>query len=187
MNTDIKNSEDYLKSVLKKKTGFNAPENYFTGIENRFSIFLSEEKIPKKIAFKTPDTYFNNLEDVILAKTASTKKKFFILPYKNRKSLKQRILAFIPLATAASIVLFIGLNSFVFNTKKNISFDDLADNEIENWIYNNINLISDNDLALAYSSIYFDGSDMIPNSITDDEIENYLNTEDNVSLILEND
>jgi hypothetical protein len=185
MNTTIKNSEDYLKSVLKKETGFNTPVNYFTGVENGFSIFLSEEKIPKKSAFKTPDTYFNSLEDVILAKTASTKKKLFILP--NKKTYKQRILKFIPIAAAASLAIFIGLHSFVFNTKKNISFDDLADKEIENWIDNNINLINDDYLALTYSSIYFDGSDMIPNSITDNEIENYLNNEDNLSLILEND
>ena len=33
----------------------------------------------------------------------------------------------------------------------------------------------------------FDESDIIPSSITHDDIENYLSNEENISLILEND
>ncbi|QNM86671.1 hypothetical protein H9W90_06005 [Polaribacter pectinis] len=181
METNSTNSENYLKSVLKNKTGFTTPENYFSDAENRFSSFLSEEKLPDNGAFITPDSYFDNLEDLILSKTTSTEKEVKVI------SLKQKVLKFIPIAAAACIALFIGLNSFIFSNSENISFDDLADIEIENWIENNTSLISNDDLAFAYTNIDFDESDMVPNSITKDEIENYLSNEDNISLILEND
>ena len=91
------------------------------------------------------------------------------------------------MATAASIVLFIGLNSFVFNKAEENLFDKLEDIEVENWISNNINLINDNDFALTYNDIEFDALEIIPNSISNDDLENYLNNEENLSLILEND
>lgn len=179
MNKNNKNNEDFLKSVLKQETGFTTPENYFSEIEDRFSTFITEEKLPNNSAFKTPEGYFNNLEDVILSKVITPKKEVKVI------SLKQRIFKSIPYA-AASVILFIGLNSYVFNSEKNISFDDLADTEIENWISNNTNLISDTDLTLAYTDINFDEDDLISSSISTDEIENYLSNEDVISLILEN-
>lgn len=181
MKTNSTNNEDFLKSVLKKKTGFKTPDNYFSDAENRFTSFLSEEKIPKKTGFKTPDNYFDNLENSILNKITIPKKEVKII------SLKQRVFKIIPIAAAACVALFLSLNSFNFNTSKNISFDDLAENEVENWISNNLNLLSEEDFAYAYTNIDFDESDIIPSSITHDDIENYLSNEENISLILEND
>lgn len=181
METNLKNSENYLNSVSKKEPGFSTPENYFSDAEDRFSSFLSEEKIPKKTAFKTPDAYFENLENIILNKALTSEKEVKVI------SLKQRLLEFIPIAAAACIVLFLGLNAYTFNESENISFENLADNEIENWMTNNISLLSENDLAMTYTELDFDESDMILNSISNDELENYLSNQDNISLILEND
>ncbi|MEE9406581.1 MAG: hypothetical protein V3V28_00765 [Polaribacter sp.] len=180
METNIKNSENYLNSVSKKKSGFNAPENYFSDVEDRFSSFLYEDKIPKNITFKTPDAYFDNLENTVLNKALTTEKEVKVI------SLKQRILKLTPLAAAACIVFFLGLNSYVFNDTEDITFESLADNEIENWMNNNISLISENDLAITYSELEFDESDMTPNSISSDELEDYLSNDGNISLILEN-
>ena len=80
-----------------------------------------------------------------------------------------------------------GLNSYVFNDSEDISFENLADTEIENWLNNNISLIDENDLAMTYSELEFDASDMIPNSISSEELEDYLSHNENISLILEND
>ena len=96
------------------------------------------------------------------------------------------MIRFIPMAAAASLLLFIGVNSFFFNKSEENPFDKLSDSEVENWIANNINLINDSDFAITYSDIEFDEDLAIPNSISNDELENYLNDPENISLILEN-
>jgi hypothetical protein len=181
MKTNKENSAAYLKSVLKKGTGFKTPENYFSGVENRFSSFLSEEKIPKKAGFNAPDRYFDNLENLILSKVSSTKKDTKII------SFKDRVLKIVPFVAAASILLFIGLNSFVFEDSKNISLDDISENEVENWISYNINSLSEDDVMYAYTDINFSETDVFSSSINYGEIENYVIEEDNLYLILEND
>lgn len=180
MNTENKNKEDFLNLISKKKSGFTTPKKYFSEAENRFTTFLSEEKLPKKRGFKTPNLYFNSLEDVLLNKVTTTKKEVKII------GLKQQVFKYIPFAVAASIILFIGLNSFGFNVKKSISFDDIADTELENWVFNNTSLISQNDLTMAYTDISLYENEIISSSISIDEIENYLSEEDDISLILEN-
>ena len=181
MENELQDSLDYINKKTGKESGFSVPSNYFETLEDSFSIQLKEENFPKRKGFETPDSYFDNIEDIILAKVSSTKKEVKVI------SLKERVFKMIPMAAAASIILFIGLNSFIFNKTEENPFDKLADSDVENWISNNINLINDNDFALTYTDIDFDESEMIPNSISNDELENYLSNQDNISLILEND
>lgn len=181
MENEIQNSINYINKKTNGKSGFSVPSNYFKNVEDSFSIQLKEKNFIKTKGFETPDFYFDNLEDVILTKVLSTKKEVKVI------SLKERVFKIIPLVAAASIVLFIGLNSFIFNKTKENSFDNLADSDVENWITNHINLIEDTDIALTYTDIDFDESEFIPNSISNDELENYLSNQEDISLILEND
>ena len=181
MENKIKNSEMYLNSVLGKENGFSVPKNYFNGIEEQFSSFLFVDKVSKKPPLSIPSSYFDTLEDTIIAKVSSEEKTVKVV------SFKERVLKIIPFVAAASIVLFIGINSFNFNKNKENIFEKIADSDIENWISNNINLISDDDIDLAYNSVEFDYTETIPNSISNEELENYLSNQNDLSLILEND
>lgn len=175
------NDFEFINKQVEGKNGFTVPTNYFDTVEDSFSTKLKEQIFVKTKGFEIPDSYFDKLEDTILSKVSSTEKEVKVI------TLKQRVFKLIPMVAAASVVLFIGLNSFMFNKTAEDLFDNLADSDVENWISNNINLISDNDLALTYNDIEFDDSETIPNSISTDELENYLSNQNNLSLILEND
>ncbi len=181
MKNELQNSIDFINKKTNDKSGFSVPSNYFETIEDSFTLKLKEENIVKENGFKTPDSYFDELENKILEQVTSTKKETKVI------SLKQRMLKLIPMAAAASVILFIGLNSFIFDKTDTLNFENLAENELENWIIDNINLINDNDFEIAYNDIDFDESEFVPNSISSDELENYLSNQDNISIILEND
>lgn len=179
MENKIKHSVDYIANKAGKQTSFTTPNNYFDNLEEAIAVKLSEENLPKNNGFTVPNNYFDNIESNILEKISTKETKVI--------SLKGRISKIIPYVAAASIALFIGINSYIFSSSETSIFDELADSEIENWISNHISSINETDFAIAYSDIEFDESEIIPNSISNDELENYLNDENNISLILEND
>jgi hypothetical protein len=183
MNATNKNSEDYLKSVLKKETGFSAPENYFSEFENNFSTFLSEEKLSKKLPFKTPNAYFKNLEAVILSKNTTRENKLISISNTNKKWYKQRVFNFVWYAAAASIVLFISINSFIFNTDKALTFDTLSDNDIEYWLEENS--LNTNDIAAILEDATLEESEFYFADIKDENIEEYIISINNISLLNE--
>ncbi|MEO9571622.1 MAG: hypothetical protein ABJH82_08295 [Polaribacter sp.] len=177
MEQKIKNSEAYLNSVLGKESGFSIPENYFNSIEKNIELKLSEDKLTKETGFNIPDSYFSNLEDSILAKVSLTEKETKVI------SFKERVLKLIPIAAAASVVLFIGLNSFIFNNTEELTLDSLSDNDIEYWLdsktLNTIDIaIVLNDDLLAENDFYF-------TTIEDENIEDYMNSIDNTSILNE--
>ena len=181
MEKKLQNSIDYLNKMSDKKSGFSIPMNYFDTLEDNFEIKLLEDNFIKDNGFKLPENYLNSIENNVIAKVFKEKKSTKVI------TLKEKLLNFIPLAAAASVILFITINSFVFENSNTDPFNNLADIEVENWISENIYSITDNDLTIAYTDVEFDETEFVPNSITDDEIENYLNNQNDISLILEND
>ncbi|QTE22901.1 hypothetical protein [Polaribacter cellanae] len=180
MEKDIKNSEDFLKSITGKNTGFSAPSNYFDTVEDRFSSFIFEESLPKKNIFKVPDNYFNTLEDTILNTVAPKNKKTKVI------SLKSRILKLIPVAAAASILLFIGLNYFnTLNNTTEVNFDSVAETDIENWVVDNFNELSNEDFANVLNSNIINENDFAFTNIKDDAIEDYIISTENASILNE--
>ena len=180
MKDELQHSEEYLNKISGGSPGFSVPSNYFETVEASIRNLQKENKFVKAKGFEVPDSYFNKLEDNILAKVSPVKREAPVI------SLKKRIYKLIPIAAAASIILFIGLNSFIFNKSDEDPFNKLTDSEIENWIANNINLIHDSDFASTYTDIDFDEDLVVPNSISTDELENYLNDKEDIPLILEN-
>ncbi|MCG1036315.1 hypothetical protein [Polaribacter sargassicola] len=176
MENKIKNSEEYLNSKLGKKNSFSIPKNYFDTIDDVIDLKITEEKLPKENSFKVPDNYFKNLEDNILSKVTEKKEPKVI-------TLKTRLFKVIPFAAAASVILFIGLNSFIFNKTDDFTLDSLSEQEIENWLeYNPMN---SNDIALVLQEDILSEDDFSFSSIKDETIEDYINSIDNYSLFEE--
>jgi hypothetical protein len=167
MKNEIKHSTEYINKKTGNKTGFSTPSDYFSNLEDTIAMKLSEEKFDKKSSFKVPDTYFNNIEDRILAEVTSIEKETKVI------SFKERMLKMIPIVAAASVVLFIGLNSFVFNTTEELTLDSLSGDEIEFWF--DSKTISTNEIALVLEDDIIIDHDFSFSNIEDETIEDYIN------------
>ena len=177
MEEKTKNSEAYLNSILGKENGFSTPKNYFNSIEENIELKLSEDNLKKENGFKIPDSYFTDLEDTILAKVTSTEKETKVI------SFKERILKMIPIAAAASIILFIGLNSFIFNKTEELTLDSLSDNDMEYWL--DSNALTTNDIVMVLNDDLLAENDFSFATIEDENIEDYINSIDNTSILNE--
>ena len=177
MEDKIKNSEEYLNSILGKESGFSLPKNYFSTTEDAIEAKLVEEKFTKEKGFTIPDSYFRELENDILAKVSPTKKETKVI------SFKERILKFIPIAAAASVILFIGLNSFVFNKTEELTLDSLSDVDFEYWL--DSNTLNTNDVTVILQEDLLDDDDFYFATLEDENIEDYINSIDNTSLFEE--
>jgi len=167
MDKEIKNSVDYISKKAGNKTSFSTPSNYFNNLEETIAARLSEENFTKENSFEVPDTYFNNLEDRILAKVSSAEKETTII------SFKYRILKMIPIVAAASIALFIGLNSFLFNTTEELTLDAVSDDDIEFWF--DTSTLTTNEITLALEDAILDENDFSFSTIENETIEDYIN------------
>ena len=144
------------------KTGFTVPENYFKGIEDDFSLNLIEEELPKNNVFEIPTTYFQEFDHHIIEKIKPNKGK--ILNFKKIK--------LIPVAATIALIIFFGTN-FLLNNNSELSSD-----EIVNWVDMNINTISSDDIAIAFTDINFDDIDPYVTIKSEDIIESLINSDD---------
>ena len=173
MERDLENSIQFIKSKVDKTSGFEAPTNHLDSLEDKLFTKLLEEKLPAKTGFSIPESYFENVEDSILSQVKPVK----VI------SLKQRALRIIPFAAAASILLFIGLNAFIFNSNTEVDLNEINDSDIEYWMNNND--ISYNDVALVLEDDITLDNDFSMTTIKDESIEDYMNSIDESSFIYE--
>ncbi len=179
MNKELKNSVDFINQQVGKKTGFDIPENYFKGIEEKVTTNIFLEDLPKENTFKTPSNYFDTFEDDLFSKLNLNDKK-----EKEVKviSIKKKVLQFIPLAAAASVLLFIGLNYFN-TTSSSVTFDDITIADVESWYENGYGDTDSDELAIAFNETNIEDDTF--SSITDENLEEYLNDIDNSDFINE--
>ena len=144
------------------KTGFTVPENYFKGIEDDFSLNLIEEELPKNNVFEIPTTYFEEFDHHIIEKIKPKKGK--ILNFKKIK--------LIPVAATIALIIFFGTN-FLLNNNSELSSD-----EIVNWVDMNINTISSDDIAIAFTDLNFDDINPYVTIKSEDIIESLINSDD---------
>jgi len=144
------------------KTGFTVPENYFKGIEDDFSLNLIEKKLPKNNVFEIPTTYFQEFDHHIIEKIKPKKGK--ILNFNKIK--------LIPVAATIALIIFFGTN-FLLNNNSELSSD-----EIVNWVDMNINTISSDDIAIAFTDINFDDINPYVTIKSEDIIESLINSDD---------
>jgi len=112
-----------------KNNAFKTPENYFEGFNDRLFDRLGEDKIelPKNDGFKVPQGYFDTLNKDLtnrLQQTAVTK-VLKLHPYRTYYY-----------AAAALAVLFVLVLGFQQFQDKELSFDSLANSDIENYLDN---------------------------------------------------
>jgi hypothetical protein len=175
MNRENLHNEDFLKSITQNDHGFSTPKNYLDSIEESIMCGIIEDSFPKDSSYKVPNDYFNTVEDKIYAKLNAPTKEVKVI------SLRQRLLQAIPMAAAASVLLFIGLN--YFSTSENYTFDSISTDELEVWLDENYSLST----PLEFVDADFTDSNIIENenSLEDEDILDYFNTIDNTSLLTE--
>ncbi len=177
MDKELKNNVDFIDQLVDKKTGFNIPENYFNGIEEKVSSSLFLDSLSKENSFKTPSDYFETIEDNIFSNLNLNEEKKDVKVI----SIRKRVLKLIPLTAAASLLLFITLN--YFNTNTSITFDEITSTDIEYWYENGYGDNDNDELAIVFNSSSLEDDSL--SSINDDNLEEYLNDIDNTDFINE--
>ena len=175
MSTNKKHNLTNFSLEEIKSNGFKKPEDFFDSFEDSVFAKISEENLPKETGFKIADDYFDTLENKVLDKLPTATKVV---------NLRSYVRKFVPMAAAASIVLFIGLNYFN-NFQKQITFDDLTVADIESWYEDNEGSLSESELAEV---ITFDEAEDVLlsyNDISETDIDAYINTIDTNTLINE--
>ena len=179
MEQEINKSEAFLKSVLQNSTGFSVPKDYFDTAEDRFSSFLIEKELPEETGFFVPENYFQTVEKSILKKTGFKKEVKVI-------SLKSKFLKYIPVAAVASIALFLSINYFTSSNSSEINFDALDRTDIENWIVENSNELSDKDFITLLHNEISNENDFALTDLQNNAIEDYMINIEESSLLNEN-
>ena len=111
-----------------KNNAFKTPENYFEGFNDRlFDRLREDDMLPKNDGLKVPEGYFDSLNERLSSKMQQTAspKVVKLRPYR-----KYYLAA---AAVAALFVLVIGLQRF---GSKELTFDSLANSDIENYLDN---------------------------------------------------
>ncbi len=191
-----------LSKIGNKKHGFSVPDTYFNTIEDGVLAEINTSKIIlDKTNYKIPDNYFNNVEDTIISKLkieALEKEATNSIPEGYFETLEDRVLEKIketskvktlkriskyiaPIAIAASFLLVFLLN----NTPNTITFNDLTTTEIEEFIDNDMLYYDAESIALVFPDVTLEDTNFI-STLSDTEVENYLNENDLESLLLEN-
>ena len=179
MKQKIENSEAFLKTVLHKSTGFSAPKNYFSSAEDHFSSFLIEKELSKENGFTIPENYFEEIESSLIEKIIF-KKEVKVISFKNK------LIKYIPITAAASIALFLSVNYLTSFDTKEINFDALGNTDIENWIVENSNELSDKDFVAILHSEISNENDFAITDLQSDAIEEYIINIEESSLLNEN-
>lgn len=176
MKKDSKNIEQFLNDEVRKTSGFSMPKNYLDSIENNFIAKLAEQQFPKSSGYKIPEEYLDSLENSIVAKVGfTTKKETKVI------TLKNKVLKIVPFAAAASVLVFLALNTFNFKSTSNLTFDSLNNQDLEYWY--NTSEINYTDLALVLENEIKYENEFTLTNIQDENIEEYMNSIDNSSIL----
>jgi len=148
---------------------FKLPENYFNQlagmIEDRIAIHTIQNLAPSE-GFKVPDAYFTSLAERINLKIEEKK-----APAK----LKNMFPSWIRYSAAASLVFVIGISlyfnssSYVFNQQ----LSKVPDQEIINYLQFHSTV---NDNQYLIENITEDGLQQVSNDVSEEDIEQYINS-----------
>ncbi|WP_299013752.1 hypothetical protein [uncultured Polaribacter sp.] len=178
MESKNKNNNDFFKSIKDKNSGFTTPENYFSNIEDKLTAAIFEEQLPTKSGLKVPTNYFENVENKIRQKLEKQNDTKVV-------SLKAKVLKYVPLSVAASIVLILSIN-YLTTSKQNLNFNTIAHTDIENWIVNNSTALTTEDFATILNTEIMNEDDFVFTELNNDAIEDYLLNTDHSYLPIEN-
>lgn len=176
MSKELKSSLKYITENVQNEQCFSVPENYFETIEDSLKMALIEENFPTNEGFDTPEGYFNSIEEKVFTSIESSKKEAKVI------SIKSRLLRLIPIASAASIALFLSINYFYSNDT--ISFDKLSNSDVEQWIDTDyIDLESTNSVFVDTD---FEENNLIEDALlSDEELIDYFSEINSETLLIE--
>ncbi len=164
-----------LEDNLDKKTPFRTPKNYFSTIEDRVLESLKSEE--KENVYATPKGYFDSVEDKVFERLQTETK---VIDFKTRFIKK-----FLPIAAAASLLLFITLQLLNNTSEQKDLFASLETSEIENWIENGDFEMNSYQIAAVYEDTNIEDIEL-EQEYNDDHLMEYLDDIDLESLILTN-
>lgn len=151
---------------IEKNNPFKTPEDYFDSFNDSIIAKLSEETraIPKKEGFIVPSDYFESLSQQLLQKVSKEKTK--VIPLNSYKKY------YYAAAVAAIVLMF-----FVLNIKESadVTFEDLAEADIESYFENNDLDISAYELAEVIPVDELEINDIIENQFSEENVVDYLN------------
>lgn len=166
-----------------KQNGFNTPEGYFGNFHERLMDKIKKEKaqtesiIPKSDGFGVPEGYFSGVTKKVLSKTVAENGKVIQL-----KSFRKFYYG--AAAVAAVFLLIFGLN---WKSDKPISFEDLANTEIDAYFERTEIDMSTYEIAELIPLENLELNDVLDNDIEAESILEYLdeNVEDIEDLNLD--
>lgn len=173
MNKETKHSIDFIHQKVGKYSGFSIPENYFSDVEKEIQSSSFLHSLPKEKGFTTPSNYFDNVNDVIFNKTIKNNTSKTIW-------LQKQAVKFAPIAAAASVLLFIGINYFA---SQKLTFDDITIDDIASWYDYGYVDITDSEIASTLTAQELE--DELLTSITNENLEDYLNSVNTSTLLTE--
>lgn len=164
-----------------KKNPFNTPEGYFEGFSDSLRGRLSKDvtSLPYTEGFSVPENYFEGVYGTVRRKLEVEETRVIPLhPY------KKYYFAAASIAAVALIALLLNLN-----TTKKVTFEDLANSDIENYFDTNSLDFSTYEIAEVIPIDEMEISDLMSNTLNEDGILNYLdnNTDEFEELNLEYD
>lgn len=167
-----------------KKNKFKTPEGYFDSFHDRLMDRIQQEEaeqaasvIPKSDGFAEPDGYFENLTPKLVAQIEDREDKVISLN-------SRRKYYYGAITVAAVLLLFFGLT---WDNAPSVTFDDLANAEIDAYFESLEYDLSTNEIAEALSSDQIDLSDILDQNLGEEHILEYLdeNVEDIEDLNLD--
>ena len=168
-----------------KKNSFNTPEGYFDNFNDRLMDRIKNEEavettslIPKSDGFVVPDAYFDEVTPAVLSKTVAKETK--VIQFKPNRNFYYSV--------AAVAAIFILIFSLTWNSNPEpITFDDLANAEIESYLENTDFEMTSYEIAEVVSLEEMELADMLGDDFEDDIIMEYLdeNIEDIKELNLD--
>lgn len=178
MKKELENSEAYLNSVLKNSNGFKTPKNYFSEFDTSLDIKVFEEELPKKTGFTTADNYLKNVDDQILNSLSQQKEN------KGKVILIKTLQPWLTIAAIFVISLCVSV-FYVTNKTQTITFDDIAQTDIEYWINNNADLLTSIELETVLKEENLEETNFDFTEISSDELEDYLLNENAIDIYTE--
>ncbi|UBZ14219.1 hypothetical protein LDL77_00545 [Flagellimonas marinaquae] len=156
-----------------KKNSFNTPEGYFENFNDRLMDKIKAEEahenggiIAKTDGFTVPDGYFDKVESDILSKTSEKETK--VVPLGTNRHLLYT-------GVAAIAAIFILIFSITENpTSDPITFDDLANAEIEAYLENTEFEMTSYEIAEVVSLEEVELNDILVDDLEESIIMEYL-------------
>jgi hypothetical protein len=163
---------------ITKNPGFKIPEHYFEEFGKKILDKVGQiddsatiRTFPKNEGFIVPQAYFENLNEKIFERL--DKKENDVIPLYRYKKIYYAIAA-----VAAGLLLFFGLG---LSFEKQLTFSDLASQDIETYFQNNEMDISFYEIAEMFPVDQLEVDDILNDGIQDAAILDYLdNNTDNL-------